>query len=158
MSFKVGNIQKHYQTYIQQKTKKQKRATKLKTLQTSSWRSTVQTSTEHVLWKRGRGHCSNTATSLKGDTQPYERKHDSAICPSRILSMATENRVDVFNHSNGVSLFTFATELDVSVVSYHGNGTCQHFTIATEHKHLIRATQLFNHNFTTATWNVETLP
>lgn len=32
---------------------KQQKATKLKTLQTSSYRSTIQTSTEQVLWKKG---------------------------------------------------------------------------------------------------------
>lgn len=97
-SFKVVNIQN-----ITKHTYSKKKATKLKTLQTSSRRSAVQTSTEHVLWKREEFGASLFKHSdvikrrhVKRIQQHYKRKHDSAICPSRILSMATENRDDIF--------------------------------------------------------------
>lgn len=81
----------------------------------------------------------------------YKRKHDSAICPSHILYIATKhccNRtVSTFYHGNSVNFLQWQQSMMSVSFFYQSNGACQYFTIATEHKHLIMATWLFIRNF-----------
>lgn len=160
MSFKVkmSKTLSNIHTTKSYQTKKKKK----KLLQTYSHQSTP---TEHVLLK-GRGWGGIVQTHQQYQKKVTEKRDSEAE------SHYLQNKTRVSNlliphplHRNGELLqhrivSTFYHNNRVSACQYNVyliNGPCQHFTIATKHKHFIMATW-FYHNFTIATENVKTLP
>lgn len=82
----------------------------------------------------------------------YKVKHESPTRHPHILYTSTIHRctTKLCQHftivATEVQPFTMATVLGVNLIFFHSEVACPYFTVATEHKHLIMATQLFNHH------------